>query len=597
MAPFSRRHFLIAAGLSAPALRLLAEDPYAQDVILRAMKDELERSRQLRVVGGGGDDTPYFISYTLDDGDAFEVYASLGAVTAVARNRFRLPNIEVRVGSYDFDNTGHIYSGIYTGSRYDTEPFPLDDNYRALRESLWLATDHAYKAAVESIARKRAALTNAAASAEKLADFSPAQPVQSFSKVTPTKFDENAWKARIIRHSAIFDAYPEVLASGVEFHFNQDASYYLNTEGTALRYRDDAAWIFARAEGQAPDGMVLRDALTTPALTLAQVPPEAELHDSLKAMARNIQTLLQAPMGESFVGPALFEPAAAAQLLAQLLGDNLRTPRKPISDPNRPLNLVGSEFEGRTGSRVLPEWLDVVDDPTQSSYQGKPLAGYYEFDFEGVKAQAVPVIQKGVLKSFLATRQPIKNAAGSNGHARFPAGFGTRAAAIGNLFVKPAESTPLADLKSRLIQMCKERDKPYGLLIRELDFPFLGSNAEIQTLQTASANSGGSVRPVSPPILMYRVYPDGREELVRGMRFRGLSTRSLRDILAASVETAVFDFINNGAPLARSGVGGYVALTSVISPGLLFDEVEVDQLQNPLQKPALVPPPDRTMTR
>jgi len=597
MAPFSRRHFFIAAGLSAPALRLLAEDPYAQDVILRAMKDELERSRQLRVVGGGGDDTPYFISYTFDDGDAFEVYASLGAVTAVARNRFRLPNIEVRVGSYDFDNTGHIYSGIYTGSRYDTEPFPLDDNYRALRESLWLATDHAYKAAVESIARKRAALTNAAASAEKLADFSPAQPVQSFSKVTPTKFDENAWKARIIRHSAIFDAYPEVLASGVEFHFNQDASYYLNTEGTALRYRDDAAWIFARAEGQAPDGMVLRDALTTPALTLAQVPPEAELHDSLKAMARNIQTLLQAPMGESFVGPALFEPAAAAQLLAQLLGDNLRTPRKPISDPNRPLNLVGSEFEGRTGSRVLPEWLDVVDDPTQSSYQGKPLAGYYEFDFEGVKAQAVPVIQKGVLKSFLATRQPIKNAAGSNGHARFPAGFGTRAAAIGNLFVKPAESTPLADLKSRLIQMCKERDKPYGLLIRKLDFPFLGSNAEIQTLQTASANSGGSVRPVSPPILMYRVYPDGREELVRGMRFRGLSTRSLRDILAASVETAVFDFINNGAPLARSGVGGYVALTSVISPGLLFDEVEVDQLQNPLQKPALVPPPDRTMTR
>jgi hypothetical protein len=78
------------------------------------------------------------------------------------------------------------------------------------------------------------------------------------------------------------------------------------------------------------------------------------------------------------------------------------------------------------------------------------------------------------------------------------------------------------------------------------------------------------------------------------MRFRGLSTRSLRDILAASTETAVFDYINNGAPLARSGVGGYVSLTSVIAPGLLFDELEVDQLQNPLQKPALVPPPGRT---
>ncbi len=598
MAPLSRRHFLIAASLSAPAVRLLAaDDPYAEDVLLRAMKDELQRSRQLRVVGGGGDETPYFISYTLDDNDAFEVNASFGAVTSVSRNRFRLPNIEVRVGSYDFDNTGHIYSGYYSGSRYDTEPFALDDNYRALRESLWLGTDHAYKAAVESIARKRAALTNAAAPAEKLADFSKAEAVESLPKVTRTKFDEAAWKARIVKHSAIFSAYPEVLASGVEFHFNQDTTYYLNTEGAALRYRDDAAWIFARAEGQAPDGMVLRDAITTPTFALAQLPSEAELQDSLKTMARNVQTLLKAPLGESFTGPALFEPAAAAQLLAQLLGDNLHITRKPVSDPNRPVNVVASEFEGRTGSRVLPEWLDVVDDPTQTSYRGKPLAGYYQFDFEGVKPQPVTLIQKGVLMTFLTTRQPVRKTAGSNGHARFPAGFGTRAAAIGNLFVKPAEGTPLADLKARLIQMCKDRDKPYGLLIRKLDFPFLGSGAEIQTLQTASANSGGSVRPVSPPILMYRVYPDGREELVRGMRFRGLSSRSLRDILAASVETAVFDYMNNGAPLARSGVGGYVALTSVISPGLLFDEVEVDQLQNPLQKPALVPPPDRTVGR
>ena len=117
MPPLSRRHFIIASGLAAAAAQLLAQDAYAEDVILRALKDELERSRQLRVVGGGGDDTPYYISYTLDDTDVFEVNASLGAANQVSRNRFRLPNIEVRVGSYDFDNTGHIYSGLYSGSR------------------------------------------------------------------------------------------------------------------------------------------------------------------------------------------------------------------------------------------------------------------------------------------------------------------------------------------------------------------------------------------------------------------------------------------------------------------------------------------------
>jgi hypothetical protein len=385
-----------------------------------------------------------------------------------------------------------------------------------------------------------------------------------------------------------------VLASGVEFHFNQDTTYYLDTDGTALRYADDAAWILARAEGQAIDGMVLRDTLATPAFSLSKLPPDEELHTSITALARNIKALVKAPVGESFTGPVLFEPQAAAQLLAQLLGDNLRITRKPISDPNRPVNIIASEFEGRTGSRVLPEWIDVVDDPTQTSFQGKPLAGFYPFDFEGVKPEPVAVIQKGVLKTFLTTRQPAKNLRASNGHGRFPAGFGARAAAIGNLFIKPAQTTPLAELKTRLIQMCKERDKPYGLLIRKLDFPFSGGNAEIQTLQTGSANSGGSVRPVSPPILLYRVYPDGREELIRGMRFRGVSSRSLRDILAASAETAVFDYINNGAPLARSGVNGYIALTSVISPGLLFDELEMDTTQDQLQKPALVPPPDRT---
>ena len=96
---------------------------------------------------------------------------------------------------------------------------------------------------------------------------------------------------------------------------------------------------------------------------------------------------------------------------------------------------------------------------------------------------------------------------------------------------------------------------------------------------------------MSPPVLIYRVYPDGREELVRGLRFRGVSTRTLRDILAASQETALFEFINNSAPLAFLGEGGYVAATSVVAPGLLFEEMELEVPQEPLQKRAIVPPP------
>ena len=172
----------------------------------------------------------------------------------------------------------------------------------------------------------------------------------------------------------------------------------------------------------------------------------------------------------------------------------------------------------RGGSRVVPDWLDVTDDSTQTAWNGKPLAGQYDFDLEGVAPKPVNVIEKGVLKSFLTTRQPAKNFPTSNGHARLPGNYGARSAAIGNMFVKARETSSLAALKQKLIETIKDRGKPYGMLVKKLDYPFAGSGGELQSLAVASQQSGGGGRPVSPPVLIYRVYPDGREELVRGFR-------------------------------------------------------------------------------
>jgi len=65
----------------------------------------------------------------------------------------------------------------------------------------------------------------------------------------------------------------------------------------------------------------------------------------------------------------------------------------------------------------------------------------------------------------------------------------------------------------------------------------------------------------------------------------------LRDIQAASEELALFEYINNAAPLALLGAGGYLAPTSVISPALLFEELELELPQDQLPKrPAVAPP-------
>ena len=178
------RSLAVTTLLAASAAVLLPQKS-DDDVILRAMRDELDHSRELRVVGGG-DDSPYFFSYDLTDVTQFQVAAVLGSPISVSRLHFRAPQIDVRVGSYDFDDTGHIFSGRFTGARYDSS-FPLDDDYNALRDALWLSTDAAYKTAVESMSRKRAALNAAAAQTEKLPDFSRVEPVKSLGKIVHRK--------------------------------------------------------------------------------------------------------------------------------------------------------------------------------------------------------------------------------------------------------------------------------------------------------------------------------------------------------------------------------------------------------------------------
>ncbi len=561
----------------------------ADDLVLKAMRDEMDRSRQLKVVSGG--DPPYFISYGLTEADTYRTAAQLGAVILASRNRFRSPSIEVRVGSYEFDHTGHIFSGAFTGSRFDSDAWPLDDLYGPLREALWLSTDRAFKAGLESIGRKRGALNNAAPSTEKLADYSPAPAVKSLQKINPKKVDEARWSAMAARLSAAFQGLPEIQNSSVDVQVLEGVTYLLNSEGATLRYPDSLGTVTAKVEGQAPDGMFVRDAVSFQSLEIDKLPAEADLRKGMTGIADNLRALLQAPAGEAFSGPVLFEPQAAAQLLAQLLGDNLRFPRKPLAEPGRPVSFLPSELETKLGSRILPDWIDVVDDPKQTSWKGQPLVGFYEFDLEGVPAQTVSVIEKGVLKNILTTRQPVKGFNASNGHARLPGSYGARSAAISNLFIKASQTTPLAKLRQQMMDLCKQRGKSYGMLVRKLNYPFSAGGGDLQSLAQGSQQSGGSVRPVSPPVLIYRVYADGREELVRGLRFRGLSTRMLRDVLGASEETALFEYINNAAPLALLGAGGFLAPTSVISPALLFEEMELELPQEQLPKRPLVSPP------
>jgi hypothetical protein len=570
-----------------PALAV-AEDA---DPLLRALTDELERSRQLRIAGL---DAPYFIEYRVEDTNSYSISATLGALISLRESHVRIPMVSVRVGDYAFDNSNHIYSEAPSGSRYAPDELPLEDNYSAFRQVLWLATDHAYKTAEDAIARKRSSLKNMSVP-DQLPDFSKASPIHAILPVKKEPRNPGVWKDRVVKLSAIFADYPQVLSSGIEMHVSESTNYVVNSEGTAERTPEDVAYIRVRANGLASDGTTVRDAEVMQAFDENGLPAETELRRQVSEVAKDVTALAQAPAGEAYDGPMLFEARAAAQLFGQVLGDNLKVARKPVTDPGRAAPHVASELENRVGSRILPEWMDVVDDSTQTEWRGHTLLGHYSYDIEGVAPEPLPLIEKGLLRTYLLTRTPaFKGFESSNGHARLTSLFGARGAGFGNLFVRASQSMPASDMKKQLIEMCVQRNKPYGILVRKLDYPSSASLDELRRMAAGMAQSGGSGHPVTAPLLIYKVYPDGKEELVRAVRFRGLSTRSLKDIVAASDESYVFDLIDSNAPLALMGAGSYLTTASVVAPAVLFDELELEPIQEDVPKPPLVPPPSLT---
>jgi TldD protein len=379
----------------------------------------------------------------------------------------------------------------------------------------------------------------------------------------------------------------------VAFSGSHSNFYMLNSEGTIIRRPEPLVHLQAHAAAQAPDGSVVRDSLSLPRLSEAALPPEANLKTLLTSLAENVRALAKAEQGENYTGPVLFEGIAGTQVLAELLVPNLNATRRPVSEPGRPAPYLPSELEGRMDFRFLPETMDVIDDPTQKSWNGQDLLGYLDVDEEGVAAKPVVVIEKGRFKSLLTTRQPVKGYEASNGRARMPGAYGARSASVTNLFIRDSAGIKAAELKARFLKMLTERNKPWGIIVRKMDFPSAAPGDEVRRLAMAASQSG-SVRLVSAPVLAYKVYPDGREELVRGLRFRGLTVRSLRDVVASSQEQHALHYLNNMAPMALLSAGGYVAPVSVVGPALLFDELELEKPRDELPKLPVVPPPPLT---
>ena len=570
------------------------------DVLLRAMQDELARSTgtlQLEEL-----ERPYFIEYAVVDTESMVLEATFGASVRENQSRTRSLRVDVRVGSHELDNSEFL--GMRSMFSVGSLPRSLvrEDDYDALRHDLWLATDAAYKEALEQLAQKRAFIQNRVQD-EPVPDFSVEGAFVLVEPLAESVFDEEAWRETVRRLSEVFREYPAIDESSVTLRVEASNKYLVNSDGSMVRQPAALAVLYARAATRAPDGMRLKHFVPFYERAVEDLPAEVELEAAVRSMASELTALAAAPVLDDYIGPVLVSGQATSELFAQVLGAQLSGHRPPLLEDERMGAMMrSSDLANRLNRRVLPASFDVVDDPTQEAFAGESLIGSYAVDDQGVQAQPVTLVEGGVLRALLMSRRPRMEIPQSNGHGRAGA-FGSPTAQVGNLFVRAEGGLSAEELKQELIALAEDAGLDHGLLIRMVDDPGIsGTDPLSMSSILLMAQGGSSQTQLTRPILAYKVYvEDGREELVRGLGFRDVSVRSLRDIVASGEDQYVnnrFSRSSGGGLLgtfsavispALGGPGGIPA--AVVAPSVLFEELEIERTGGAQQTPALLEHP------
>jgi TldD protein len=533
---------LRAAGQEKAALTPVSVSAtVAADPVLKAMREELDRSKaQLKMDKVAA---PYYIEYRISDVEEWDLEAAFGALRQDQKIHGRTARVVVRVGDYKQDS--------YYGPGMGVVDFaPLDNDPVAIRRELWLATDAAYKAATEALASKKALLSQYTAD-QPFDDFAKAEPLEFVAPLAKLDFSPDPWKETLQKATNLYRTNLTIQSVNGFLRFRALNEYYVNTEGTSTRQGSGLYSIQIGAETQASDGMKVGRTPFFAESSANELPSQAKfLADAEKALA-TLQALSEAPMvEEDYRGPVLFSNDAASDIFESLVGENVLGIRPKPGESARTAGEYSSNYKGR----VLPTFISVVDDPTLKIFDGRKLVGSYEIDQEGVKASAVPLVSDGILVNYLLSRTPIRDFPESNGHGRAAPGQ-PPLPSIGNFVVKIKEPISKDELKKKLIEMCKQQDKPYGYYVGTM----AGEN----------------------PRLLYRIYvSDGHEELVRGAVFNELDTRTLRNNLVAA----------GNDPLVSNRAGNVP--TTIICPSVLFDELEVKRTDRKNAKLPEYPSPD-----
>lgn len=502
---------------------------------------------------------PYFISYSLTETKYVKIYSSYGKVIADQEQHSKTLDVSLRVGDYSFDNT-HIIRGnaFEFGSGNFSPEMPLEFNANAIKQAAWLATDKAYKAATERFEKVQ---TNKAVKIEEedqSNDFSKEKPVVDIQELQSfPKFDKDQLINKLNDISKEFLNYGWIYNATSFITIELKNKYFVSSEGTKLRWSEPYIRLMVNISTKAEDGMSLPIYKDYFVYDINKLPSNEIIMADVKNMITTLEGLRYAPLMGTYSGPAILSGEASGVFFHEIFGHRVEGHRE--KDPNS-----SQTFKQSVGKEVLPDFINVVFDPTRKQRDGQDLSGNYPYDDEGVKAQKVVAVENGIFKGFLMSRIPIDDFPNSNGHGRRQEGY-SPVSRQSNLIVESKKQISKNELKQKLIELAKEQGRDFGLLFDKVQGGFTFTSRTIPNAFNVL------------PLVVYKIYVDGREdELVRGVDLIGTPLTTFENIVAAADDLGIF----NGVCGAESGG----VPVSASSPSLLVSKIEVQKKQKSQSK-------------
>jgi len=532
------------------------------EILIKSLKNELNRTlTSLK----SETNPPYFISYYVTDIEKVVVSASFGSITSSNSTKNRLLDIDLRVGDYKFDNTHIIRGNSFSfGGGLGAIELPIEDDEKVIRNVIWLASDKIYKSATE---RYEKAITNQKIKIkeeDESSDNSIEKPIISHLSLTKPKIIRSEWEQKVKDLSKLFLADKELYDGDVIFQFEFAHKTIVNSEGTEISWDDTFSRIFVYANTKSEDGMSLPLYESYFSYTPEGLPKFQEIEKDIQAIIGDLNKLRVAQLMNTYSGPAILSGEASGVFFHEIFGHRVEGHRE--KDPNS-----GQTFKKSVNTSILPNFIDVIFDPTLKNYKGKEISGYYDFDDEGVKAQRVVTVENGIFKSFLMNRSPIESFPNSNGHGRKQFGYKS-VSRQSNLIVESHKVTSFDSLKIELKKICKEKNLEFGLFFDVVQGGFTFTNRTIPNAFNVQ------------PLVVYKIFVDNRpDELVRGVDLIGTPLSTFSNIVAAADDLGVF----NGICGAESGG----VPVSASSPSILVSNIEVQKKKKSQAKLPILPNP------